>query len=474
VAKDDTDIVSALRVALADRVGQQRFELWFGARSRLELADDTLIVHAPSLLFANWIRANFRQDLEAVCRETLGGCPALEIRVADAPEASPSSLAAPNDCGSASIVPAASTSAPSSSGPVAPAASPAPGAARRKFAQLESFVVGPSNRMAHASAEMVGQRPGEFSPLVLWGPTGVGKTHLLEGIWTAARRGPHRKSVLYLTAEQFVSGFLQALRGSGLPSFRQKYRGVDVLLIDDLQVFCGKRCTQVELQYTLDTLMREGRQVVLASDRPPAEMPDLGPELIARLESGMVCRIAPPEHDTRRGILARMAQRMGIALPDDVAQFIAARMTHHARELSGALCRLHAASQAWGRPITLALAQEALADLVRNGSRAIRLADIDKAVCEAFRLEPNSLQSQGKTKTVSHPRMLAMWLARKYTRAALSEIGDYFGGRSHSTVVSAQKRVDGWLSGGISLHLADQTLVAQDAIRQVEQLLQAG
>ena len=245
-------------------------------------------------------------------------------------------------------------------------------------------------------------------------------------------------------------------------------------MIDDLQFFVGKRATQVELLHTIDTFLREGRQLVFAADRSPAELAELGPELTTRLGSGLVCRLEPPDYATRLGIVAQMARRLKLAVPDDVQQFVALRLTSHARELSGALCRLKATGQALGRPISLAMAEEALADLIRHSGRAVRLVDIEKAVCEVFGLEPASLQSDGKAKRVSHPRMLAMWLARKHTRAALSEIGYYFGRRSHSTVISAQKRIDGWMASGCAMDLAEHHWPVDDAIRQVERRLAAG
>ncbi len=166
--------------------------------------------------------------------------------------------------------------------------------------------------------------------------------------------------MVYLSAEQFTSHFLEALRGSGLPSFRRKYRGVGLLMIDDLQFFVGKRATQVELLHTIDTFLREGRQLVFAADRSPAELAELGPELTTRLSSGLVCRIEPPDYATRLGIVAQMARRMKLTVPSDVQQFVAAHLTSHARELSGALCRLKAASQSMGRPISLGMAEETL------------------------------------------------------------------------------------------------------------------
>ena len=245
-------------------------------------------------------------------------------------------------------------------------------------------------------------------------------------------------------------------------------------MIDDLQFLCGKRHTQIEMLYTIDTLLRAGRQIVFAADRAPKDLSELGPELCSRLQGGMVCPLGSPDYETRLGIVQQMARRFEMDVPENVEQLIASRLTNHARELSGALCRLRATSEAMASPIDLAMAQEALGEMIRHSSRAVRLPDIEKAVCEAFGLDPSSLQSDRKSKRVSYPRMLAMWLARKYTRAALTEIGHYFGRRSHSTVISAQKRVDGWLATGSPVELADNTWTVDDAIRQVERCLLAG
>jgi len=473
------EIVSALRTAVADRVGKERFELWFGAAARFELLDGVLIVGAPNRFFRDWLLSSFRGDIEAACLAVLGTCPEIDVRV----DASP---AQPDHGPARAIEPAAGR-------PCAVKAAALPGT--RKHAgetgrrngsgegldgsaggrfDLGSFVVGPSNRLARAAADMVAERLGELSPLVVHGPTSVGKTHLLEGLCHLARRLRPGVTAIYLTAEQFTAGFLDALRGSGLPSFRRKYRGVELLAIDDLQFFCGKRCTKLELLYTIDTLLREKRQIVFAADRPLAELSDLGPDLCTRLQSGMVCPIEPPDYETRLGILLQMTRRFEMHVPDDVRQFIAARLTSHPRELSGALCRLHATSKALAKPIELAMAEEALADMIGHASRVIRLPDIAKAVCDTFGLDARSLQSSRKAKNVSHPRMLAMFLARKYTRAALAEIGQYFGRRSHSTVVSAQKRVEGWLAAGLPMELAERVCGIDDAIRQVEKRLLAG
>jgi len=492
VAKDDKDIVSALRIALAGKVGQNRFDLWFGTGTRIEYNGSALRIGAPSRFFLDWIRSNFRKHIELACNDVFEPCPAVEFFI-DADHADASENAACEDPASRDTAGAAGNESARAANPpevklskrtplampTSKPLQPTPSESnelrpRRKFATLESFVSGETNRLALASAQMVVRQPGQLSPLIFHGPTSVGKTHLLEGIWSAARQSNQRLTTVYLSAEQFTSYFLEALRGSGLPSFRRKYRSVGVLMIDDLQFFVGKRATQVELLHTIDTFLREGRQLVFAADRPPVELAELGPELTTRLTGGMVCRVEPPDHATRLGIVAHMAKRMSISVPIEVQQYVASRLTSHARELSGALCRLQATSQALGRPITLPMAEEALADLVRHSARAVRLPDIEKAVCQVFGLDPASLQSSAKGKQVSHPRMLAMWLARKHTRAALSEIGSYFGHRSHSTVVSAQKRVDGWMTEGCPLQLAERNWSVDDAIRQVERYLAAG
>jgi chromosomal replication initiator protein len=313
-----------------------------------------------------------------------------------------------------------------------------------------------------------------MSPLVLHGPSGVGKTHLLEGICGLARRENPGQSTLFLSAEQFTTSFLQALHGSGLPGFRRTCRGVDLLVIDDLQFFVGKRATLMELQHTVDALHRQGKQMVFAADREIEALAELGPDLVTRLRGGMNARILPPDYDVRRGIVAAIASRRGLALPEEVVHYIASHMTRHARELAGAVNRLEATSHMLGLPITLEMAGEALSDLVRSSARSVRLADIERAVCSAFGIDSGSLKSARRGKTVNHPRMLAMFLARKHTASALAEIGSYFGRRSHSTVISAQKTVQDWVASGSQILLAEATWDVEEAIRRVEDVLRAG
>jgi chromosomal replication initiator protein len=245
------------------------------------------------------------------------------------------------------------------------------------------------------------------------------------------------------------------------------------LVVDDVQFFANKKATVGELLHTVETLLRAGRQLVFAADRPAVDLKMLGPELMARLSGGVACRLDPPEFATRVGIVRQLATQLNLEVPREVEAYIAAHFTTQSRELAGAVKRLQATSHALGKPITMALAEETLVELIDHQGRAVRLADIEKAVCDVFGLTPASLQSTAKSKAVSHPRMLAMFLARKYTRAPLSEIGAYFGRRSHSTVISAQRKVEGWMANGAAVQMDDRPMSLEQTVRRVEARLRA-
>jgi chromosomal replication initiator protein len=492
---------SAARVldAFRARIGDDRFAVWFGdAACTIEPAgDDALqvLLTVGTGFTHEWLRRTFRTEFEAAVRETCGAAetvwqsrsaegsaePATPA-VADASSAGEprrkrrqegprgSKAAARGPRRPEPGVEPASRQLSVVARPVAAAAPPA----RRQPLRLGDFVIGPSNRMAFAAVELAAARPGEMSPLVIHGPSGVGKTHLVEAACDRARELHPGATAVCLSAEQFTTAFLQALHGGGLPGFRRSCRSADVLVIDDLQFFVGKKATLLELQQTLDTLLRQGRQLIFACDRELDALPELGADLLTRLRGGMVARLLPPDYDVRRGIVAAVCAKRGLAVPDDVLHYVATSMTRHARELLGAVNRLEATSHMLGVPVALEMAQEALADLVRSSSRSVRLADIERAVCKAFGIESGALQSARRARSASHPRMLAMFLARKHTQAALTEIGGYFGRRSHSTVIAAQKAVGDWVATGTQVVLADATWNVEEAIRHVEDVLRAG
>jgi chromosomal replication initiator protein len=276
---------------------------------------------------------------------------------------------------------------------------------------------------------------------------------------------------VYLTAEQFTTSFVEALHGAGLPSFRTKCRGADLLLIDDLQFFAGKRASLGELLHTLDAMQAEGRQVVLASDRNLAQLQALGNELVSRLAGGLVCEMQLPDFATRLDIVRRIGDEIGITICEEVRSLVASQITGGARELRGALHRLLAVSSAPQRPITPQLAAHELAELAQQCSRHVGLPEVEQAVCGVFGVEPAQLRSERKGRSINEPRMLAMWLARKYTRAPWSEIGQFFGRRSHSTVIAANRRVEKLLRSQAQVGVSRESCNVEEAIRRIEAAL---
>jgi len=496
---------SAVRSSFRDRIGADRFSVWFGDAAEIEIvtggspaaavsagggspaaavlsgggspaAAVALHVRVGSGFTHEWLRRTFHGEFLAAARAVCG--PAVEVHweplraleggLGPVPDGTKAAAPVRRDSPrrrreDAADEPVALTLRPSAA--VRPA---------RAAATLEEFVAGTSNRMALAAVERVVARPGEMSPLVVHGPTGVGKTHLVEAACARARELHPGLAVACLSAEQFTTGFLQGLHGGGLPGFRRSCRSADLLVIDDIQFLAGKRATTVEFQHTVDTLHRQGRQMIFACDRELDALAGLGADVLTRLRGGMVARIEAPDYDVRRGIVAQLCRRRGFDVPEDVIHHVATHITRHARELYGAVNRLEATSLMLGAPVTLGMAEEALADLVRSSARSVRLADIERAICKAFGLEPGSLQSSRRARSASHPRMLAMFLARKHTHAALADIGRHFGRRSHSTVIAAQKSVGEWLARRTPIVLADADWDVEEAIRRVEELLRAG
>ncbi|NBV46403.1 MAG: AAA family ATPase [Planctomycetia bacterium] len=500
-----TELAERVQAALRERIGAQRYELWFADGAALEVLETPtagcqvrIVVQGAFAL--EWLQRSFHAD---VVRAVVTACghelPVAWVAVTScnpppAPPVagdSPAGTAPSRGIGGerpegrrttsapqAESVPAVAPLIGSLAGSRAAAATPSsvPGTAPRLTMRLEAFVVGAGNRMACTAIEMALERPGQVSPLVIVGPGGCGKTHLLEGLCQRVRDRRPSGGVVFSSAEQFTTAFLQSLHGGGVAAFRRGCRGAEVFVIDDLQFFAGRnaRVTVTELLHTIEAVLRRGRQVVLAADRDVDTIVELGPELRARLAGGMTARIQPADETLRRGIVAAMAAQRGIELPVDVVAFIATRLVRHPRELAGAVNRLEATSLMLGTPITLGLAAEALADLVRSCGRGSRLADIDRAVCTGLGLAPGSLQSRSRGRAVNHPRMLAMFLARRHTSASLMEIGAYFGRRSHSTVLSAHKTVTAWLAADQPVVLADASWRIVDAITRIEELLLAG
>jgi chromosomal replication initiator protein len=306
---------------------------------------------------------------------------------------------------------------------------------------FDNFVVGPCNRFAHAAAMGAAEQPGKaYNPFFLHGSVGLGKTHLLQSLcFTILARNP-KAQILYLSCETFVNHFINALENGDIQKFRHKYRNVDVLVVDDIQVLANKERTQEEFFHTFNTLYQQQKQIVLSSDSPPKDIPTLQERLVSRFRWGLVTEIEPPCYETRMAILKRKSRERGRELPDDVASLLAERIESNIRELEGAVTKLLGFANVSGAALTEAFARDVLRDLF-TARKQQGMEDILALVTQHFDVKLSELQSKRRTNAVVLPRQVAMYLARRITRHSLEEIGGYFGGRDHSTVLYAVDKV---------------------------------
>ena len=486
-------VMEAIREDLRLRVGSKAWQDCFEQRTRFEVRANELIVTVANAFLERWLQKQFREDLAAVAREHVGPNATLRFALAlDSPAAAADvqdertvgletaaleTVALKLETVPGRTEPPRSTVGRTAARTVATRGEPNKSEAptRRRFADLSEFVSGPGSQLAMTAIARLTQQLGSaVNPLVLYGPVGNGKTHLLEGIYREVRRRAPALSVLYLTAEAFTNCFTEALRDHTLPAFRQKFRTVHVLIVDDIDFLDGKKVVQEEFVHTFKQLHSQGRQIVLAGDRHPRLFTKMSEELITRLLSGMVCRLELPDLPTREAIAARKATAMGADFPTEVLKYVAERFPRSVRELEGALHCLRTWQEMTHKPTTLSAARQILADLERDCVRPVRLPDVERVVCQAFGLEPAELRSSRRTKALAQPRMVAMYLARKHTPAAYKEIGEFFGGRNHSTVISAERKIGAWIGSEEPVRVASQTLRFAELVGSLEQQLLVG
>jgi chromosomal replication initiator protein len=307
---------------------------------------------------------------------------------------------------------------------------------------FDNFVVGPCNRFCHAVSLGTVESPGKaHNPLFLHGNVGLGKTHLLQSICAALLENWQDIRILFLSCETFVNHFISALENGDLQKFRNKYRNVDVLVVDDIHVLANKERTQEEFFHTFNTLYNDGKQIVLASDSPPKDIPTLQDRLVSRFKWGLVTEIEPPCYETRMAILKRKGRERGEELPDEVAQIIAERVDTNIRELEGAVNKLYGFANVTNQRISVEFTREVLGDLFVQRRGQPTMEDIIQVVTSHFSVKLSDLQSKKRTNQVALPRQVAMYLARRITRHSLEEIGGFFGGRDHSTVLHGVKKI---------------------------------
>jgi chromosomal replication initiator protein len=434
------DVSDRLRGALNDTT----FRNWFSEVGALAVDDHAFVLAVPNDFTREWIEGHFLELIRAAVRDAAGG----ERRVQLAVE--PQTILPPP--------------------PPAPALEPgtsvrADGVGINPKYTFDSFVIGSSNRFAHAAALAVAEAPAQaYNPLFIYGHTGLGKTHLLHAVANYVGRHSSDLSVRYVTSETFVNDFINSLRDKRIEGFKQRYRGYGVLLIDDVQFFEGKERIQEEFFHTFNSLHEANRQVILSSDRPPRDIATLEDRLRSRFEWGLITDIQPPDLETRIAILRRKVMVTDGMVVDDpeVLTFIAGRVSTNIRELEGALTRVVAFSSLTGRPIDVRLAQDVLRDVFPQGEAAeVSIERIQELVCERFSVSMTELTGERRSQNIVYPRQVAMYLSRELTDSSLPKIGKRFGGRDHTTVIHATSKIARLIREDRSVYNLVQELTAR-------------
>ncbi|CAN5516073.1 chromosomal replication initiator protein DnaA [soil metagenome] len=463
ISSENSTLASRIEAAFAASIGAARYQLWFPPNAQFQLENDTLIVHCRNAHFTDWAADQFGETLKASALQLLGH----ELVVNFVTTASRFEESAELIANAKKPLPAVNLMGerelPAKSKP-----RPELRSNLRRWKLLKDFVVGPSNRVAAAAAQAVLDEPGLGpNPLVLFGPVGTGKTHLLEAIYAALPK--KNATPLFVTAEDFTHRFVQSTRTQRTSSFRRQFRDADGLMLDDVNFLANKRSTQEEFLHTLDSLVADGKPVVLTMDTHPRLAEELMPELVDRLLGGAAWGLLPPDDETRLSILR--AKCSHDPMPEDVLKFLARSLTGNVRELEGAVHALRHYAKVTQQPLTVNSARDALGDLLRHTVRTITLTDIDTVICRVLKLNLGTLQSKARTHLVTQPRMLAVLLARKHTAATYGEIAKHFGVRQHSTAVAGEKRARQWLKDNTQLPIGDRNWPANDLVSRIEREL---
>jgi chromosomal replication initiator protein len=395
------------------KINRHSFATWFRPTSFIALDGSALRVAVPNAQFREWLTKNYLGVLAEALSEV--GRPGLSVVFEESVEAATA----------------------------AEDASVREGSLLNPKYTFESFVVGASNQFAHAAARAVAEIPSKsYNPLFVYGGVGLGKTHLMHAIGHYVQARQRRLNLLYISADRFINEMINAIRFDRLPAFRQRYRAIDVLLVDDVQFIAGKDRTQEEFFHIFNALHDAQKQIVISSDCPPRQIPTLEERLHSRFEWGLIADIQPPDIETKIAILRKKADAERVELPENVALFIASKVKTNIRELEGSLIRLIAYASLTGREIDLPLAQETLRDLLHSEEKPITTEMIQKFVADHYNLKISDLKARNNSRSVAAPRQIAMYLTKALTASSLPEIGRDFGGKHHATVIHSIRKVD--------------------------------
>jgi len=434
-----------VRTRLREEFGDSAFKSWLKPMALVDVAGGRVRIAVPTRFLRDWVVTHYGERLRAQWAREDASVNAIEIVVQPtlAPVEPP---------------PAKVAAEPVNGGAHAPGPDEfgAPLDPRYRF---DNFVVGKPNEFAHAAARRVAESMVvPFNPLFLHGGVGLGKTHLMHAVAWHIRERTARRSVVYLSAETFMYRFVKALRFQDTMSFKEQLRSVDVLMVDDVQFIAGKDATQEEFFHTFNALVDQGKQIIISADKSPAELQGMEERLRSRLGCGLVADIHATTYELRLGIIGAKVEQLGVTVPQKVSEFLAHKITSNVRELEGALNRVVAHAQLVGRDITLESTQEVLHDLLRANDRRITIEEIQKKVAEHFNIRVGDMHSARRSRQVARPRQVAMYLAKQLTARSLPEIGRKFGGRDHTTVMHAVKKIEE-LSAGDSSFAEDVELL---------------
>ncbi len=468
-------ILTSLQV----KMNSQSFNTWLRPTQQLSVAEGTLQIEVPSLLFAEWIHKNYLPLIQESARELAVGDLRLQFTSRDegpprraVPANRPAQAAPPSALGVDAARFTAAASEPVSRRPSyrvgesgaamqvtsgskvqapmplsQPVATPVPaspgqqGGINQRY-NFDSFVVSSCNQFAHAAALAVAEQPsGAYNPLFVYGGVGLGKTHLMHAIGNKISRSYPGLRLLYISSETFMTELINSIRFEKTLDFKERYRGVDVLLIDDIQFLAGKERTQEEFFHTFNALYESQKQIVMTSDCPPRDIPTLEERLRSRFEWGLIADIQPPDRETKVAILRKKAEAENLNLSEEVAMFIASRARSNVRELEGSLIRLVAFSALTGRAIDIEMAKETLRDLIDDRGRSVTVEAIQKVVASHYGIKVTELKSRNNSKHISFPRQVAMYVCKQLTEKSLPALGEYFGGKHHTTVIHAVRKI---------------------------------
>ena len=440
-----TDEVSALNSAIEDRIGQQRFRVWFRNSTRFSLSEDYLKVGVPNPFIGNWIETHFLRDINEAVLAVTGSSRKVAFNVE--PELSGNQRRGQLDSQAQLVQKAHNRTTRSRT--IA--------AGRRVVAPLkltlDTFVEGPGNQLAYNAAQsIISDEVSPFNPLFFHGGYGLGKTHLMQGICNEVSREQPGAKWLYVSAEEFTNQYVLALKTKKLEAFRRRFRQTDLLAIDDIHFLASKPSTQEEFLHTFNTIDLAGKKVILASDAHPKMIGQLCESLVSRFVSGMVVKIEPPDFKTRCAICSQRARMMNKNLPDKVIAYIAENMRTNVRELEGALLKLVAYASLTSEAVTVAMARQVLAEHISRTDPIVHISDIESAVTTFFGITPADVHSSKKDRTTSLARSFSMYLARKYTKMSFPEIGRLMGNKNHATVILACRKIEDFIKRNATIN----------------------